>query len=51
MHYMDTTSIVFVSLASLIIVVLALIPVPVLLWLKRWLDPEPVQEPDSDQDW
>ena len=51
MHYMDATSIVFVSLASLIVVVLALSPVPVLLWLKRWPDPEPVQEPDPDQDW
>jgi hypothetical protein len=38
----DLASLVPMLFISVIAVVLALIPVPALIWLKRWLDPEPV---------
>lgn len=50
MHYMDAISMVLVAIASVIILILAFIPVPLLLWLKRWLDPDAVPDADPNPD-
>ena len=39
-HYYDAGSLLLAIVMSLALVLLALCPVPALIWLKRWLDPE-----------
>lgn len=38
-HYYDAGSLIVAIVMSIVLVMLALCPVPALLWLKRWLDP------------
>jgi hypothetical protein len=47
---MDAASAMVTVVTSIIMFILALCPVPVLIWLKRWLDPEPVPVHGQDQD-
>jgi hypothetical protein len=45
----DAFAIVIMLLVSVIAVVLVVIPIPMLIWLKRWLDPEPVPGTGADE--
>ena len=40
LSYSANASVLFVAGASIVLFILALCPIPVLIWLKRWLDPE-----------
>jgi hypothetical protein len=40
-YNLNAFSLMFALVVSAVLIVLALCPVPCLLWLKRWMDPEP----------